>query len=266
MPKGLIFDIRRYSVHDGPGIRTTVFFKGCPLRCPWCHNPEGILQEVQEITRTRTMNGRERRYKETAGNWYTPQEVLDAALKDRVFYEESDGGVTFSGGEPLMQPEFLFELLSLCNKEGLHTAIDTSGHAPGHVFARAAQKTGMFLYDIKTTDNLIHKSFTGQGNELVIENLRSLDETGPAVIIRIPVIPGFNSEADMMEDLLDLLTGLKARVQRVDLLPWHGLGQEKYRNLGMSPPQSPGKVIDDEYLAGLMALFSKNGFDVKKGG
>ncbi len=266
MPKGLIFDIRRYSVHDGPGIRTTVFFKGCPLRCSWCHNPEGISPEQQQITRTRTVDGRKRAYQETVGKWFSPVEVLDILLKDRVFYEESGGGVTFSGGEPLMQPEFLNEMLLLCKKEGLHTAIDTSGHATGQIFNRTVKNTKMLLYDLKTTDNKIHKSFTGQDNYLALKNLLSLDETGPAVIIRIPVIPGFNSELAGMEDLCNLLAGLKARVQRVDLLPWHGMGHEKYRNLGMAPPPFQGNGSDDEYLVSLIDLFAKGGFNVKKGG
>ncbi len=266
IPKGLIFDIRRYSVHDGPGIRTTVFFKGCPLRCSWCHNPEGILPEEQLITRTRSIDGRKRFFKETVGEWWSPAEVFDIVLKDRVFYEESGGGVTFSGGEPLMQPEFLNKMLLLCKKEGVHTAIDTSGHAPAHVFARAAKNTGMLLYDLKTTDNTIHKSFTGRSNDLTLKNLRSIDKTGPAVIIRIPVIPGFNSGFDGMSDLCRFLTRLKAKLKRVDLLPWHGMGYEKYRNLGMTPPTSQGNAVDNEHLDGLLELFAKSGFNVKKGG
>ncbi len=266
MNRGLIFDIRRYSVHDGPGIRTTVFLKGCPLSCAWCHNPEGLVDRPQTIRRERTLNVRTSYHDEIVGKYLLPGEVMESILRDRIFFEESGGGVTFSGGEPLMQPDFLLETLSLCRDEGIHTALDTSGHVVNSVFTEAARNTGLLLFDIKTADTGIHRQYTGHGNELVLGNLASVAGTGTPVIARIPLIPGVNDDNSSMEAIRDLLKEVKAAVIRVDLLPWHRLGRNKYVSLGMRPPPLFEQEIGSEQMKAATEIFTGAGFRVKKGG
>jgi pyruvate formate lyase activating enzyme len=266
MEKGLVFDIRRYSVHDGPGIRTTVFFQGCPLRCRWCHNPEGLETEPVIISRTRKLDGKVYRYDKATAEWFTPKEVFEVIEKDRVFYEESGGGVTFSGGEPLMQPDFLLALLDLCRVNGIHTALDTSGHAPEYIFKTIAAKTDLVLFDLKSTDNDKHISFTGAENRLIVTNLKSLKGDKPKVIIRIPVIPGFNTGPGEVEAMCDQIKTLAVNVSQVDILPFHSLGQQKYRSLGIKYRMDPGMVADNEILEKMTNIFIKSGFKVKKGG
>ena len=266
MTKGLIFDIRRYAVHDGPGIRTAVFFKGCPMRCAWCHNPEGILPRPQQMTRERMINGRKKQVEETVGEWMESKEIIDLLNKDRVFFEESGGGVTFSGGEPLLQAEFLLDLLKFSKKSGLHTAIDTSGYAPADVFLQVAGHTDMLLFDLKTTDNTKHLSYTGVDEKIILQNLLSLKEDGPELIVRIPVIPGFNDQISEMEPIRDTLLQLNAHVLRVDLLPYHKWGRHKYEALQMKPPGEFQSVDEQMALPEIMKVFSDAGFSVKKGG
>lgn len=266
MGKGLIFDIRRYSVHDGPGIRTTVFFKGCPLNCVWCHNPESILPQPQRIRRCRTLNGRQRILEEEIGRWVESGDIMLEVLKDRLFYEESKGGVTFSGGEPLSQPRFLKELLVRCREEGLHTAVDTSGYAAEESFTKISQLTDVLLFDLKTADKRKHEEYTGVDNALIIRNLMNLPTEGPEVYIRIPVIPGFNSTTKDMALLREIVSRVKTSVARVDLLPFHRLGRQKYEALGMVSPAGFGPEIRPRELEQLMQVFEEAGFSVKKGG
>ncbi len=266
MEKGLIFDIRRYSVHDGPGIRTTVFFKGCPLKCSWCHNPESWLDEPQVMERDRVFNGHSKRVKETVGRWYSAEEIIDIVMKDRVFYEESGGGLTVSGGEPLQQGMFLKELLSLCQQYGIHTAIDTSGYVPEDQFSEITGLAKLVLYDIKSANNTKHQEYTGVSNDLIIKNLYSLKENGPKLIIRIPVIPGFNDQLAEMRAILDVIRPVKERIQRVDLLPYHRLGINKYESLGIKPFRLVDQNIRRDDITSFMKLYADNGFPVKKGG
>lgn len=266
MEKGLIFDIRRYSVHDGPGIRTTVFFKGCPLNCLWCHNPESIMPQPQIIHRCRTLNGKSRMVGEEIGRWVDTEQVLREVLKDRLFFEESKGGVTFSGGEPLAQPEFLNALILKCAEAGLHTAVDTSGHAPRETFREIAGIADVLLFDIKSADKRKHLEQTGVDNSLIIQNLMELGVDGPEIYFRIPVIPGFNNTVKDMKLILDLIGRVRARVMRIDLLPFHRLGRHKYEALGMAAPPEFGKEADAGALEQMMHVFSDAGFPVKKGG
>lgn len=266
MTRGLIFDIRRYAVHDGPGIRTAVFFKGCPMRCAWCHNPEGISPRPQQMTRKRMINGREKQVEETVGKWMGPKEIFDLLIKDHVFYEESGGGVTFTGGEPLAQPDFLLDLLKFSKKSGLHTAIDTSGYAPADVFLQVAGHTDMLLFDLKTTDHATHLNFTGVDAEIILHNLLSLKENGPELIIRVPVIPGLNDQISEMEPIRDTLLQVNAPVLRVDLLPYHKWGRHKYEALQMKTPGEFQSVDEQKVLPAIMKVFSDAGFNVKKGG
>jgi pyruvate formate lyase activating enzyme len=266
MGKGLIFDIRRYSVHDGPGIRTTVFFKGCPLNCTWCHNPESISPHPQPIHRKLKLNGHETIRQDTIGQWMDGGEVMDILLKDTLFYEESMGGVTFSGGEPLSQPDFLIGLLQACREQGLHTAVDTSGYAPKEVFLEVAGKADLLLFDLKTMDPRDHLTYTGVDNALIAANLLSLPSDGPALYIRIPVIPGVNAGTDHMQAVATLLGKVRAPVVRVDLLPYHRLGRQKYESLGLAEPPVFGPDTTAQEMKALLQVFADSGFLVKQGG
>lgn len=266
MRKGLIFDIRRYSVHDGPGIRTTVFLKGCSLRCAWCHNPESWLNEPQPIKKMRSLNGHRHEITETVGKWYSADEVMEVILKDRLFYEESGGGVTFSGGEPMLQEEFLKEMLQLCKQNEIQTAVDTSGSVETEVFKAVSGKADLLLYDIKTSDEAVHIENTGSDNKLILKNLEWVKENGPDVIIRIPVIPGVNNNNEEMQRIRDILVTLRKRVKRVDLLPYHRLGRQKFENLGMTRRAGIKGEITSVEIKGFMEVFSQGGFPVKKGG
>lgn len=266
MGKGLIFDIRRYSVHDGPGIRTTVFFKGCPLNCPWCHNPESILPQPQKISRCLTLNGRSRMVQKDLGRWVEVEEVMEEVLKDRLFYEESQGGVTCSGGEPLSQPAFLKKLILKCAEAGLQSTVDTSGYAPRESFLEIAGITDVLLYDIKSINRQKHIDYTGVDNAPIIENLMALPTGKPEVYIRIPVIPGFNNTMEDMIGIRDVIGKVKARVVRIDLLPFHRLGRQKYEALGMaSPPAFEPEPVQDT-IDQFMQVFSTARYIVKKGG
>lgn len=266
MPKGLIFDIRRYSVHDGPGIRTTVFFKGCPMQCVWCHNPESWLDAPQVMVRKRRFNGTERQIKEVVGRWMTPGEVMEVVSRDRVFYDESGGGVTFSGGEPLLQAAFLLNLLKHCRQAGIHTAVDTSGYADRDIFLEVAHNTPLLLYDLKVIDDHHHLTFTGTDNRKIIQNLLSLPADGPRLIIRIPVIPGVNNSIKQMKAIRDVLKQVRAPIMRVDLLPYHRLGKHKYEALNMSVPKDFTKRMSHAQPLDFKKIFTNACYSVKTGG
>jgi len=264
--EGIVFDIRRYAVHDGPGIRTTVFLKGCPLRCFWCHNPESWQPSISSIRKRISLDGQEKWSNENVGRKMTCREVMEQIVRDRIYYDESGGGVTFSGGEPLMQYEFLLELLGTCREEGIHTAVDTSGHSQPDVFNAVATATDLFLFDLKTTDPLMHRESTGQSNELIINNLRSLNLPSLKLIIRIPLIPGINDQRTMLEPIIKLLQSIRQPVERVDLLPFHRLGQHKYEAIGLHPSPKLPKQNTTANTLEAVALFTKAGFRVKEGG
>lgn len=256
---GTLFDIKPFAVHDGPGIRTTLFFKGCPLRCAWCHNPEGFSPLPHLVIRPeRCIACREclsacpennplmettlqptcqicgacveacpAEARELAGRTVTVEEVMAQVLKDRPFFEDSGGGATFSGGEPLAQPAFLLSLLSACGKEEIHRAVDTSGHAPRSVIADVAAKTDLFLFDLKHMDSEAHQRLTGVENDRILSNLSYLAAKGANLTIRIPLIPGFNDSKEHMNQVGRFLTGLNA-IPPVHLLPYHSYQKSKY--------------------------------------
>ncbi len=288
LKKGRVFEIKRFAVHDGDGIRTTVFLKGCPLRCVWCHNPEGIsfLPELAYHAHkciscgecvsvcpagAHTLeNGVHRfdREKCTAcgacvdscfgealtlyGRDMTVEELLPILLEDRAFYEKSGGGVTLSGGECLTEADFCAELLCALKKEGIHTAVDTCGAIPRAAIDKVLPYTDVFLYDVKAYDSNVHKECTGRGNEEILENLRYIDSCGKAIEIRIPYVPELNSSE--MEKIAELLKGFK-NVTKVRVLPYHNYAGSKYDALNMDNTL-PKRVPSDEEIRAAEQLFS----------
>jgi len=272
--KAIVFDIQKFSIHDGPGIRTTVFLKGCPLRCVWCHNPESwrpepeLLFTAAKCTGCRrcaevcptgvhafTADGRHELDRaacvrcgkcvelcpaealELCGRSLTVEEVMAEVRKDRVFYENSGGGMTLSGGEPMMRPEFTFALLNAAKKEGIHTALESCGFAPREEFERILPVTDLFLFDIKTMDEAKHLRLTGRDNRLILSNLEFLNGAGAKIVLRCPLIPGLNdtpSELAKIGELAERLSG----VTGIDVEPYHPLGVSKAERLGQSPAYS----------------------------
>ena len=241
-----IFDIQRSSFVDGPGIRTAVFFKGCNLRCAWCHNPEGQAQEAEWMLyphkcvgcgNCATVDLRDEDFvcrhggREICGRMYTVDGILREIMKDARFYEASGGGVTLSGGECLLQIDFAEALLKACKENGIHTAVDTAGHVPYESIARISPYTDLFLYDVKCMDREKHKLYTGVDNGLILENLRRLLTVGASVWVRVPLIPTVN---DTEEELRAIKAFLNAcgKPERIELLPYHAMGEHKYAAIG----------------------------------
>ena len=261
MTEGLVFDIQRFAPHDGPGIRTTVFLKGCPLHCAWCHNPESrdpgpelLLRAgrcvvcgscIEVCPETAAVPAGEAHgaptacvrcgscveacptgAREQAGRTMDAAAVVAEVVRDRVFYEESGGGVTFSGGEPLSQPRFLIECLDACRETELHTAVDTCGHAAPEVVLEVAGRTDLVLFDVKMADPERHLRWTGVDNRLIFANLEMLASRHPEVWLRVPVVPGVNDDPDNIEATAKLAARLEG-VRRVCLLPYHRAGTAK---------------------------------------
>jgi len=264
----LIFDIKRYAINDGPGIRLTIFFKGCPLNCRWCHNPESISSQAQkmfaagkcigcgecvrvcplqacELTTEGIGTDRERcnlcgncasvcptLATEVSGRTQSVDELMQIITKERPFFDQSGGGVTVSGGEPLLYPEFLRDILDACGSQGIHRCIDTSGLAKTDILLDIAQRTELFLYDLKLMDCEKHKRWTGVGNELILHNLQILAATGAAICIRIPLITGINADAANLVSTAEFIAGLPGAKKSVNLLPFHNIAQGKDQKLG----------------------------------
>ncbi len=301
MVKGVVFDVKRFAIHDGPGIRTTVFLKGCPLKCRWCHNPEGQAGEPELVTHgsrcigcgacldacpehaisiDETIAVTDRRLctgcgscvevcyaeaRELAGREMTVRDVVAEVERDRAFYDESAGGVTFSGGEPLFQGEFLLALLETCAERGIEAAVDTCGFCAWETLEAVRKYTALFLYDLKLIDETRHRESTGVSNRLILENLKALSQAGQTITLRVPVIPGVNDDAEEIHRIGEFVADLPA-LQRIDLLPYHDTAVEKYGRLdrvypltGVLPPSA--QRMDDlaEILRGV-------GLTVKIGG
>ena len=225
--RGIVFDIKRGGVKDGPGIRTSVFLKGCPLRCVWCHNPESQAPEIQRAVTTDEVCGRE----------MSVDEVMAEVLRDAVFYRSSGGGVTFTGGEPTFQFEFLKALCAAARDAGVHVAVDTSGYAPWERFAELAPLVDLFLYDLKCMDSERHARLVGVPNERILENLRRLDESGAKTWIRCPLVPGLNDRDDDLLALRAFTDGLR-NMEKLEICPYHPLGLEKCAKFGLTPRYS----------------------------
>jgi pyruvate formate lyase activating enzyme len=248
--QGVIFDIKRFALHDGPGIRTTVFFKGCPMKCPWCHNPESQKKCPERVTN----NGK----KEIIGKKRSVVEVMNEIEKEVVFYDESRGGVTFSGGEPLVQPQFLKALLQECHKRDIHTTLDTTGYVSPKTFKSIVDQVDMFLYDLKIMDEQNHIRCTGVSNRPVIENLEILSKKGKKVIIRFPVIPGITDTEKNIKAVGTFVSSLK-NINEIDLLPYHHTAEGKYRRLKKENIMKTMKVKPpgDERMEEIRQLFKK---------
>ncbi len=265
--KGLIFNIKRYAIHDGPGIRVTFFLKGCPLECWWCHNPEGISPATEEVFRIDRVGENEFRVPETVGREYSIEEIVKMAEKDRIFMDESGGGVTFSGGEPMMQPRFLVESLKAFHALGYHTAVDTSGYASRKVVDDVMANTDLFLFDIKHIESGLHEKYTGVSNEVILGNYDAIMKSGKDVIIRFPVIPGVNDNHDHLEKVRDFIGTYNSKnLLRFDLLPYHRIGTSKYRRFNREYRMNGVEQPDTEMMKSLKAFFSKSGVKVKIGG
>lgn len=274
--KGVIFDIQRFSVHDGPGIRTTVFMKGCSLRCGWCHNPEGLRMEPQvQFFREHCIGcgrcGGERELQNVSkcpagalkrvGEAYTPEQLLDEVLADLDFYG-SDGGVTFSGGECLLQADFVGHMLQALKNRGVTTAVDTCGNVPWENIEKALPYCDTWLYDIKCADSENHRRYTGSRNERILENLEKLGRTGANIWIRVPVIPDFNDNLEEMKRIAAIASSVSG-VSRVTLMPYHTLGKSKYATLGIVPGYDTDKTVSQSKLAEFKAVFADKGLEVE---
>ena len=298
---GRVFNLQRCSVHDGPGIRTTVFLKGCPLSCSWCHNPEGIDEApVLMISADRCLTcgacseacpvekggavpaGQvwdrgactccgscvevcPADARELAGLDYSVCELVDELERDRVFFETSGGGVTFSGGEPLAQAGFLIDCLRECRRRGLHTTVDTCGLAARETLLEVARSADLLLFDLKHMDPIRHRSETGSDNRLILDNLRALSESDVEIWVRIPLIPGFNDDAANIEATGAFLEGLRRRY-RVFVLPYHGIANGKRSRLDGASVEAGMQPPGVEKLGAVAAEFAKHNLEVTIGG
>lgn len=268
MQQPLIFDIKRYAINDGPGIRVTIFFKGCPLSCIWCHNPESISPKPQKMytagkcigcgecvkacpnqactltpegivtdPQRCDLNGACARVcptmaTEISGRYESIPELLKIIEKERVLFDQSGGGVTFSGGEPLLYPAFLNDLLDRCGERQVHRTVDTSGYAGTDTLLEVAKRTDLFLYDLKLMDAEKHKTYTGVDNALILSNLAQLAATGANIQIRIPLIQGVNADPDNLEKTAAFVANLPGEKKAVNLLPYHAIATHKHVKLG----------------------------------
>jgi pyruvate formate lyase activating enzyme len=265
--KGLIFSVKRYSIHDGPGIRVTFFMKGCPLRCVWCHNPEGICPSVETVTITQKIGEREFKSLENAGEYYSPENILNILDKESVFISQSGGGVTFSGGEPLLQSEFLRNALKLCKEAGYGTAVDTSGYSSIENFKSIIPYTDIFLFDIKHLDENRHIEATGVSNKLILDNYRLALQSSKDLFLRIPVIPGYNDDSDYLERLRHFISKSKtSSLKKINLLPFHKIGLSKYKRFNIPYLSNEIKPPSKERMMELKEFFEESGVKVKIGG
>ena len=270
MSQPLIFDIKRYAINDGPGIRLAIYFKGCSLRCVWCHNPESIAPQAQKLyTAARCIGCGEcvkvcpvhaleltdegictdsarctlcgacarvcpTRAMEISGEEKSIAELMTMIEREQHLFDQSDGGVTVSGGEPLLYPDYLFELFDRCGERRIHRALDTAGHVPEKTLLAAVRHTDLFLFDLKLIDGKRHQQLTGVDNQLILSNLRALAASGAQIQIRIPLIKGVNTSDADLEEFAGVIAGLPGEKKNVALLPYHAIATHKYRKLGTS--------------------------------
>ncbi|NQU54877.1 MAG: glycyl-radical enzyme activating protein [Bacteroidetes bacterium] len=309
----LIFDIKRYAINDGPGIRITIFLKGCPLSCKWCHNPESQSPEVQKFytaskcigakdcieicpndALTLTPEGITTDFEacnlcgkcaeacptkaiEMSGANYDVKELLKIIERERVLFDQSGGGLTVSGGEPLMFPEFLIELLDACGEKNIHRTVDTSGFADTRVLLEVAKRTDLFLYDLKLMDSEKHKKWMGVSNQLILKNLKSLAETGANINIRIPLIKNLNADekeltemarfiAELPSNRPGLETASPGKKTAVNFLPYHNIAANKYNKLGSKYNEFEMAEPSQEEQNMAISIFKEFGIEVEIGG
>lgn len=263
--KAFIFDIKRYAIHDGPGVRTTLFFKGCPLNCWWCHNPESRNSGEEVIDRDYQMDGKLVKRNETIGRWITLHEIISELERDQLFFDQSKGGVTFSGGEPLSQVKFLERLARECRVRDIHTCLDTCGYAPKNTLEVVADVMDLVLFDLKLMDEHDHKKFTGVSNKPILANLEYLLDKNKEVVIRIPVIPGITDSDDNINAMVAYLKRLSPG-QEVHLLPYHRTAADKYRRLEIKNYLNDSIGVDPAHLESIRKRFEENGFRINIGG
>ena len=290
---GLIFDIKRYAINDGPGIRIVIFLKGCNLNCSWCHNPEGISTRQERMysqskciscglcvsscptkALTLTPGGIETdtslcelsgncarvcptKAIEISGHRMSVGEIMTEIGKERIFFDQSGGGVTFSGGEPLMHADFLIQLLKSCGKQGIHRAVDTAGLSKTDVLLEVAKHTDLFLYDLKMFDLERHRKWTGVSNQTILENLEILAKTGAHIILRIPLIGGINDDQQNMEDTAAFVASLSGEKKEVNLLVYHKSALNKYGKLGREEEFKLFREPSGEAIQNALAIFHK---------
>jgi pyruvate formate lyase activating enzyme len=300
--KGTIFDIKRYAIHDGPGIRTTIFLKGCSLRCQWCQNPEGQETDPEIILRSSrcakechecvsvcpldaiSKDGNSIEIDKTkcdlcakcedvcvyealevVGRELTTQQVMDEIEKDKVFFDESGGGITFSGGEPLVQLDFLEGLIREIKKKNIHVALDTSGYISFEDLDKISDKVDLFLYDLKMMDEEKHEQYTGVSNKLILENLKKLVERGKSVAVRIPLISGINDDDQSIQRFVEYLQSIK-NIKQINLLSYHKGGSEKHKRLRRERSPQTFQTPSDERIKEIKKILSNAGFSVEEGG
>lgn len=254
--KGRIFDIQRFSVHDGPGIRTIIFLKGCMLRCRWCCNPESQKYDIQ----TMITNGKPK----TIGKDVTVGELIDEISRDRIYYRRSGGGLTLSGGECFYQPEFTVALLKAAKNAGINTAVETTSCVSYDVISKALPYIDYYLMDIKHVDSIKHKEYTGVSNERMLENAKKLAKEANNFTVRVPVIPGFNDTAAEIEAISSYAASIGAK--QLHLLPYHRLGKDKYDGLGREYLMGDAPLHTSDEIEHLKAAAEKSGINVVIGG
>jgi len=254
---GIVFDIKRFAIHDGPGIRTSLFFKGCPLKCWWCHNPESCATGLQELSF-------EFKGSRTLGWETTAVDLLKEVEKDRLFYDESGGGITFTGGEPLMQASFLKETALLFKKNDLHLTLDTTAFSSAKVFSESIQLMDLLLVDVKHMNEAKHFEYTGVSNKPIFRNLEVAVDMGKEIHIRFPMIPGFNDDDENIESMIDYLRDLK-KIKRIHVLPYHRIAEEKYKNLKLENKMLGVKEPSENKVNYITEKFKKHGFEVHVG-
>ena len=263
MENGIVFDIKRFAIHDGPGIRTTVFIKGCSLDCWWCHNPESRdrnIQEQSDVPLRKCPDLFPRDYTQI-GKEVSVSEIMKIVLRDRIYYEESGGGVTFSGGEPFINPGFLSDLLRNAKKEGLHTTVDTTGFTPKENIESVIDLVDLFLYDLKFIDDEKHKLYTGVSNKIILDNLDFLNKKNTNVLIRIALIPEITDTDENLNNIIEYLKGNNFNFP-IECLPYNPVGESKYDRMNIELRSGKKSKQSDAQLQSIIQKFIDSDFSV----